>query len=57
SFFSTIKGELLNHTRWPSRAAAHHAIFEFIEGWYNLHRLHSSLGYQSPADYETIPTT
>lgn len=57
SFFSTIKGELLNHTRWPSRAAAHHAIFEFIEGWYNLHRLHSSLGYRSPADYETIPTT
>ncbi|WP_258308640.1 hypothetical protein [Streptomyces sp. NWU339] len=23
-----------------------------IEGWYNLHRLHSSLGYRSPADYE-----
>jgi transposase InsO family protein len=28
------------------------AIFEFIEGWYNLHRLHSSLGYRSPAVYE-----
>jgi transposase InsO family protein len=24
-----------------------------IEGWYNLHRLHSSLGYRSPAEYET----
>ena len=38
---------------WPSRAAARTAIFDFIEGWYNLHRLHSSLGYRSPAEYET----
>ncbi|MGW4792218.1 IS3 family transposase, partial [Nonomuraea sp. NPDC004297] len=38
---------------WPTHAAARSAIFEFIEGWYNLHRLHSSLGYRSPADYET----
>ncbi|MFD9467317.1 IS3 family transposase [Streptomyces sp. NPDC060027] len=37
----------------PSRAAARTAIFDFIEDWYNLHRLHSSLGYRSPADYET----
>ncbi|GGL53743.1 IS3 family transposase [Planomonospora parontospora] len=37
---------------WPSRAAARSAVFEFIEGWYNLHRLHSSLGYVSPAAYE-----
>lgn len=36
-----------------SRAAARTAIFDFIEGWYNLHRLHSSLGYLSPAEYET----
>ncbi|WP_327424614.1 integrase core domain-containing protein [Streptomyces sp. NBC_01230] len=53
SFFSTIKRELLDTAVWPSRAAAHTAIFDFIEGWYNLHRLHSSLGYLSPADYET----
>lgn len=38
---------------WPSRATARTAIFDFIEGWYNLHRLHSSLGYLSPAEYET----
>jgi transposase InsO family protein len=38
---------------WPSRTAARTAIFDFIEGWYNLHRLHSSLGYRSPAEYET----
>gem|GEM_PF-6930272 len=27
-------------------------MFDFIEGWYNLHRLHSSLGYDTPAHYE-----
>ncbi|MFE7623021.1 IS3 family transposase [Streptomyces sp. NPDC057509] len=53
SFFSTIKRELLGTSTWPSRATAHTAIFEFIEGWYNLHRLHSSLGYLSPAEYAT----
>ncbi|MEW9551171.1 integrase core domain-containing protein [Nonomuraea sp. NPDC050783] len=52
SFFATIKGELLDAQLWLTRAAARSAIFEFIEGWYNLHRLHSSLGYRSPADYE-----
>ncbi|MDI5969418.1 IS3 family transposase [Streptomyces sp. SL13] len=55
SFFATIKRELLDTTAWPSRATARAAIFDFIEGWYNLHRLHSSLGYRSPADYETAP--
>ncbi|MFF1959857.1 IS3 family transposase [Streptomyces sp. NPDC058220] len=53
SFFATIKRELLDTTVWPSRTAARTAIFDFIEGWYNLHRLHSSLGYRSPAEYET----
>ncbi|MER6218885.1 IS3 family transposase [Streptomyces sp. NPDC048387] len=53
SFFSTLKNELGDSRPWPSRAAAHTAIFEWIESWYNLHRLHSSLGYRSPAEYET----
>lgn len=53
SFFATIKRELLGTAAWPSRAAARIAIFEWIESWYNLHRLHSSLGYRSPAEYET----
>ncbi|MFG3026815.1 IS3 family transposase [Streptomyces sp. NPDC048254] len=44
---------MLDASTWPSRAAARTAIFDFIEGWYNLHRLHSSLGYRSPAEYET----
>ncbi|MFE2038810.1 integrase core domain-containing protein [Streptomyces scopuliridis] len=53
SFFATTKRELLDTTTWPSRAAARTAIFDFIEGWYNSHRLHSGLGYRSPADYGT----
>ena len=53
SFFATIKRELLDTRSWPSRAAARTAIFDFIESWYNVHRLHSSLGYRSPAEYET----
>ncbi|WP_435260477.1 IS3 family transposase [Streptomyces sp. 1222.5] len=53
SFFSTLKNELGDNRPWPSRAAAHTAIFEWTESWYNLHRLHSSLGYRSPAEYET----
>ncbi|WP_081967137.1 IS3 family transposase [Kitasatospora sp. NRRL B-11411] len=54
SFFATIKRELIDTRTWPSRAAAHSAIFEWIESWYNIRRLHSSLGYRSPAEYETI---
>jgi putative transposase len=58
SFFATIKAELLDRQGWPTRNAAHTAIFEYIEGWYNTRRLHSSLGYLSPATYETsYPTT
>ncbi|MEU6407863.1 integrase core domain-containing protein [Microbispora sp. NPDC046933] len=33
SLFATIKGELLDQRRWPTRAAARSAIFEFIESW------------------------
>ena len=51
SFFSTLKSELISNRPWATRAAARTAIFDFIEGWY-LHRLHSSLDYQSPAAYE-----
>jgi transposase InsO family protein len=34
SFFATIKTELLDRCGWPTRTAAHKAIFEYIEGWY-----------------------
>ncbi|WEB40615.1 IS3 family transposase [Streptomyces yunnanensis] len=52
SFFATIKRELLGTDPWPSRALARTAVFDFIEGWYNSRRLHSGLGYRSPAEYE-----
>lgn len=52
SFFATLEHELLADTDFPSRAAAAHAIFEFIEVWYNRERRHSTLGYVSPVQYE-----
>ncbi len=52
SFFSTLKGELVHHRRYRTRAEARLDIFEYIEVWYNRKRLHSSLGYRSPAEYE-----
>jgi transposase InsO family protein len=51
SFFSSLKGELIDDRAWPTRAGARRAVVEYI-AWYNGTRLHSSLGYQSPADYE-----
>jgi transposase InsO family protein len=52
SFFATIKTHLLHRQAWPTREAARQAIFEYVEGWYNTRRRHSSLGYLSPATYE-----
>jgi len=52
SFFATIKRELIDTRPWPTRAGLRTAIFDYIEGWYNTRRLHSSLGYRSPAHYE-----
>lgn len=52
SFFATLKRELLARHRWPTREAASTAIAQYIDGWYNLHRRHSALGYLSPMAYE-----
>jgi transposase InsO family protein len=57
SFFATIKTELLDQRAWPTRARAHRAIFEWIEGWYNTRRRHSTLDYLSPAAYEATAYT
>jgi putative transposase len=52
SFFATLECELLDRRRFTNQAEARTAIFEFIEGWYNPHRRHSALDYQSPINYE-----
>ena len=52
SFFSAIKGELLDDQAWPTRATARSAITEYI-AWYNGTRLHSALGYKPPAEHES----
>ena len=51
SFFASVKGELLDLQAWLTRAAAKRAIVEYI-AWYNGTRLHSTLGYRSPVEYE-----
>ena len=57
SFFATLKTELIHRRPWATRAEVQRAVFRYIEGWYNPHRLHSALGYQSPAQYEATLLT
>ena len=52
SFWSTLKHELICRRHFKTRAEARPAIFDFIEVFYNRRRLHSSLGYLSPIDFE-----
>lgn len=51
--FKTLKSELIWRTAFSSRADAKRAIGQYIEGFYNPTRRHSSLGYVSPATFET----
>jgi putative transposase len=52
SFFSTLKHELVYRTTFANHDTARSALFQYIECFYNRRRLHSSLGYLSPEDYE-----
>ena len=52
SFFATLECELLDRSRFKTHADARNAVFEFIEGFYNPQRRHSSLGYLSPVAFE-----
>ena len=53
SFFGSLKSEL-GDIVWESKAAARAAVFDYIEIWYNLRRRHSTLGYLSPEEFESL---
>ncbi len=52
SFWGTMKQEKVNRVRFRTREEARNAIFQWMEGWYNRKRSHSSLGYVSPEAFE-----
>ncbi len=52
SFFSTIKNEFIHHITFFTRAQARTAIVEWIEVFYNRQRLHSTIGFLSPSQFE-----
>ena len=53
SFWSSLKYETVYHRKFATRAAARAALFDYIEVFYNRTRLHSSLGYLSPLNFES----
>ena len=56
AFWSTLKVELVQRHTWATRAMARQGVFEWVESFYNLQRLHSSLRYRAPAAYEAAVT-
>ena len=54
AFHSTLKRELVHRRPWPTRAELKTAVFEYIEGFYNMTRRHSTLSYHSPAHFESL---
>lgn len=57
SFFATMKSELIHGRQYGRRQEARTEIFEYVESFYNRRRRHSTLGYQSPLEFErhTVP--
>jgi transposase InsO family protein len=52
SFFASLETELLDRVAFATRERARMGLFDWIEGFYNSHRLHSALGYLSPVEFE-----
>jgi putative transposase len=50
SFFASLKKEHVHHVHFRTRAEARAAVFEYVEIFYNRQRLHSALGYRTPAE-------
>ena len=55
-FYRSLKCELTHHRRYQTRKQARREVFEYSEVFYNRPRLHSSLGYLSPAAFEAQTT-
>jgi len=54
SFFGTLKREHADRRRWATRADARRDLIRWIEGWYNQRRLHSTIAYNSPVEFEAM---
>lgn len=54
AFFGSLKRELANRRRWATRADARRDLIRWIEGWFNGRRLHSSIDYHSPIEFENL---
>ena len=54
AFFGTLKRELANRRHWKTRTQARHDLVRWIEGWFNTRRLHSTLDYHTPLEYEDL---
>jgi putative transposase len=54
SFFASLKKDITRRRSFADRQTARTAIFDYIEAFYNPLRLHSTLGYLSPIEYEKI---
>lgn len=52
SFFATLKKELIHTRPWPNIDRLQTAVFEYVESYYNRRRRHSTLGYDTPIEYE-----
>ena len=54
SFHATLKKEEVYQTHYESFETARIALFQYIEGWYNRKRIHGSIGYVTPDEYEKM---
>jgi putative transposase len=54
SFFATLKKELIHGRSWPTKAELPTEVFQYIEIFFNRRRRHSTLGFLSPSEFETL---
>jgi putative transposase len=57
SFFSSLKTERTSRSRYRTRNQARADVFDYVERFYNVRRRHSTIGYVSPAEFESMAAT